>query len=209
MRSYIFKSTIILFLSFIVYTSNAQTAYKQKVEKYTSTWQKMIPRYSKIQFAGSIGLLSIGPGWNYGRNHWETDLLIGLVPRYADKRAKVTLTLKQNYIPWKLSLNEYFSIEPLTCGLYLNTLLDRNFWVSEPDKYPNGYYSFSTRIRSHIFIGERITFNLKSEKYRHKSITFFYELSTCDLYLISAIGNKYLRPRDYLSLSFGLKFQIL
>lgn len=42
-----------------------------------------------------------------------------------------------------------------------------------------------------------------------KSVTFFYEISTCDLYLVSAVQNSYLRPRDYLSLSFGLKFQWL
>ena len=29
------------------------------------------------------------------------------------------------------------------------------------------------------------------------------------MYLISAIGNRYLKPKDYLSLSFGLKMQIL
>ena len=30
-----------------------------------------------------------------------------------------------------------------------------------------------------------------------------------DLYIISAFTNRYLKPRDYLKLSFGLKFQIL
>ena len=48
------------------------------------------------------------------------------------------------------------------------------------------------------------------EKYRKfsKSITAFYEISTCDLYVVSAFNNSYLKPDDYLRLSFGLKFQI-
>ncbi|MCS2917690.1 hypothetical protein NXW71_04920 [Parabacteroides merdae] len=50
---------------------------------------------------------------------------------------------------------------------------------------------------------------LDTKKSWHKSISFFYELSTCDLYLINKIGNGYLKPKDYLSLSFGLKLQIL
>jgi hypothetical protein len=42
-----------------------------------------------------------------------------------------------------------------------------------------------------------------------KQVSLFYELSTCDLYLVSAATNSYLKPKDYLSLSFGLKLQLL
>jgi len=156
-----------------------------------------------------MGILSLGTGWNYGNDHWETDVFLGLVPKNADRHAMATFTFKQNYIPWKINLNEKLSLEPLTCGIYLNTLLDRDFWVRSPNKYPEGYYWFSTRIRSHIFIGERITLNLDRRKWAAKSITLFYELSTCDLYIITAAQNKILKPKDYLSLSFGLKLQIL
>lgn len=187
----------------------ASDPYTRRIQKYTSTWEKLIPRYTKLQFAGSMGMLSVGPGWNYGRNHWETDVLFGLVPRNADRHAMATITLKQNYIPWQLPLGEHFFIEPLSCGLYINTLLDKDFWVKNPDRYPKGYYTFSTRIRMHIFAGQRITLNLQRRNRWNKSLTFFYELSTCDLYLISAVSNQYLKPKDYLSLSFGVKFQIL
>ena len=120
-----------------------------------------------------------------------------------------TLTLKQNYYPWNIHIADKLSFEPLACGVYINTLLDRDFWGKQPDKYPQGYYWFSTRIRNHIFIGERITLKLNPNSSWHKSISFFYELSTCDLYIINAIGNSYLKPKDYLSLSFGVKLQIL
>lgn len=192
-----------------VCSGQAPDPYTRRIQKYTSTWEKLIPRYTKLQFAGSMGMLSVGPGWNYGRNHWETDVLFGLVPRNADRHAMATITLKQNYIPWQLPLGEHFFIEPLSCGLYINTLLDKDFWVKNPDRYPKGYYTFSTRIRMHIFAGQRITLNLQRRNRWNKSLTFFYELSTCDLYLISAVSNQYLKPKDYLSLSFGVKFQIL
>lgn len=177
--------------------------------RYMNSWNKIIPRYSKLQFAGSIGVLSLGTGWNYYRNHWETDVLLGIVPRNVDHNAKITLTLKQNYYPWNIQLSDKLSFEPLACGVYINMLLDREFWGSQPSKYPEGYYWFSTRFRSHVFLGERFTLKLNETKTWHKSISFFYELSTCDLYLINKIGNKVLKPRDYLSLSFGVKLQIL
>lgn len=183
--------------------------YEKRKDLYLAFWESLIPRYSKIQFAGSMGMFSFGGGWNYYRNHWETDVLFGFVPRNADKHAMVTMTLKQNYIPWRVPIGEHFDFEPLSCGLYINTLFDNDFWVKNPDRYPKGYYWFSTRIRHHIFIGERITLKLDPKKFHNKSITFFYEISSCDLYLVNAFTNSYLKPKDYLSLSFGIKMQIL
>lgn len=208
MKWYRFKY-LILFLLFPMTLLAQEGHYEKRVRIYKEFWNNLIPRYSKVQFAGSMGMLSVGGGWNYGKDHWETDIFLGLVPRNADRHAMVTLTIKQNYIPWRVSLNEKISFEPLSCGLYVNTLLDKDFWVINPDKYPDGYYTFSTRIRFHAFLGERITFQLDKKKFHNKSITLFYEISTCDLYLISAIQNSYLKPSDYLSLSFGVKFQIL
>lgn len=130
-------------------------------------------------------------------------------PGNANDHANVTFTLKQNYFPWNIDLGEKVSFEPLCCGIYVNFLFDRDFWAKQPNKYPPGYYWFSTRIRNHIFIGERITLKLNPNSSWHKFHSFFYELSTCDLYIINAIGNSYLKPKDYLSLSFGVKLQIL
>jgi len=208
MKWFCFRYVLLIGICFPTVLS-AQDVYERRVKAYTAFWNNLIPKYTKVQFAGSMGLLSAGVGWNYGKDHWETDLLLGFVPKNADKHAMATFTAKQNYLPWKVSLNEHIMFEPLSCGLYVNTLLDKDFWVINPDRYPSGYYTFSTRVRFHIFVGERITFHLNKQKFPRKSITLFYELSTCDLYLISAVGNRYLKPSDYLSLSFGVKFQIL
>ncbi|MBC8594732.1 hypothetical protein H8744_16100 [Oscillospiraceae bacterium N12] len=187
------------------------TKYDKRVHRYRCHWEKLIPTHTKIQFAGNMGLLSFGTGWDYGKkNQWETDIFLGFIPKYQSKRTKITMTLKQNYMPWSLELGKGFSTEPLSCGLYFNTVFGDQFWVHEPDRYPKGYYGFSSRIRSHIFLGQRLTYDIDPQRrYTAKSITVFYELSTCDFHLISAVTNRYLRPKDYLSLSFGIKLQLL
>ncbi len=53
--------------------------YTKRVTVRERTWQRVIPR-TKVQFAGSMAMLSVGTGWNYYRNHWETDMLLGIVP---------------------------------------------------------------------------------------------------------------------------------
>lgn len=186
--------------------------YDRRVHRYRRHWEALIPTHTKLQFAGNMGLLSIGTGWDYGRrNQWETDLLLGFLPKYDSDRAKLTMTLKQNYIPWSLQIRQSdFDFEPLTCGLYMNTVFGNEFWVHEPDRYPQGYYGFSSKVRFHIFVGQRLTFNIPT-RYRitARAITLFYELSTSDLYVVSAFTNRYLKPKDYLSLSFGIKLQLL
>lgn len=187
-------------------------SYDRRVRRYRRHWAALIPTHTKLQFAGNMGLLSFGFGWDYGkRNQWETDLLFGFVPKYESDKAKATFTLKQNYIPWSLQIKESrFSAEPLACGLYFNTVFGDEFWVSEPERYPKGYYGFSSKVRIHIFLGQRLTYDIDPKRrFTAKALTLFYELSTCDLYLISAATNRYLRPRDYLSLSFGVKIQLL
>lgn len=197
-----------LYAQEITETSDISTSIQQEATPRYLFWDKLVPRYIKGQFAGSIGMFSAGVGWNYGKGHWETDLLLGFIPKKTDRHAMATLTLKQNYLPWKINIDERFDFEPLNCGLFLNTLLDGDFWVKEPDRYPKGYYGFSTKVRIHVFMGERITYKFKRQDKFVKSISFFYELSTSDLYLINAINNSYLKPKDYLSLAFGIKLQI-
>lgn len=196
-----------------IHTSKVRPSrYDRRVHRYRTRWEALIPTHTKLQFAGNMGLLSVGTGWDYGhRNQWETDVLFGFLPKYSSDRAKLTFTVKQNYIPWSFQIKESpFSGEPLTCGLYMNTVFGDEFWVSEPDRYPKGYYGFSSKVRFHLFVGQRLTLAIPS-RYRltAKALTLFYELSTCDLYAVSAFTNSYLRPRDYLSLSFGLKLQLL
>jgi len=190
-------------------TTTRKSRYERQSERYIRTWNSLIPDYSKIQIAGGMGVVSVGVGWDYGRKkQWETDFFIGILPRFSAQAASMTFTLKQNYIPWRYSFGGKWALEPLTTGMYINKLTSRNFWGREPEKYGSSYYRFSTNTRFSIFVGQRLTLGL-SDRFPHRSISFFYEFSTCDLYLISAFSNKSLGIDDILVLSLGLKFQFL
>lgn len=209
---------VIVLFPFICPRANAQvdtttvtaSKYHKRIHRYRTNWERLIPTHTKLQFAGNMGLFSIGGGWDYGkRNQWETDIFLGFLPKYDSQNNKITMTLKQNYMPWSLVLGRGFSTEPLSCGLYFNTVFGDDFWVQEPDRYPKGYYGFSSKIRANIFLGQRVTYEIAPRyRIRAKAITLFYEISSSDLYIVSAFTNSYLRPKDYLSLSFGIKLQL-
>lgn len=179
--------------------------------KHAIRWEHLTPRYTKLQIAGGMGIASFGFGWDYGKNRqWETDLLIGYIPEFSSDRSSFTFTLKQNFIPWKIPLSNSFSFEPLETGLYMNKVFSDSFWAVEPERYNGPYYKFATSIRFSVFLGQRINLHINRQDPIWKSISFFYEVSTNDLYLVSYAGNtKALNLGDILVLSFGLKFQIL
>ena len=188
-----------------------ETIYEKHNCQYRDFWYKLIPNQITAQYAGSIGVASLGFGWHYGKHmNWETDLMLGIVPRYHSEEAKTTFTVKERYIPWHLNISSRWMVEPLTTGLFFNSIFGEGFWSKEPSRYPDRYYGFSTRVRANIFLGQRITYRIPSKK-RHffRSISAYYEFSTCDMYIISGITNKNVKFGDILSFAAGLKLNIM
>ena len=73
-------------------------------------WRRMIPTHVKVQYAGGMGFLSFGAGWDYGRKcQWETDLYLGFLPRSKADKFYVTTTAKQSYIPWSIACGNRFA----------------------------------------------------------------------------------------------------
>ena len=173
-------------------------------------WIRLIPNQFTIQYAGSIGLANLGLGWNYGRGkHWETDLLVGFLPRYYTEHAHATFTIKQRYVPWHCRLSSRWTLQPLTAGLFFNTISGDDFWRNEPDRYPKRYYGFSTKVRSNVFLGQRIRYRIPSRhRLFHTAVSAYYEVSSCDLYIVSKAVNKDYPWSRTLSLAFGLRWEM-
>lgn len=187
-----------------------RSKYDNRVHRYRKSWGALIPTQLVLQTCGNMGLFSFGIGWDYGKHRqWETQLLFGIIPKYDSNSVKMTMTLKENFIPWRVMFKKGWSFEPLECGLYLNTVFGSDFWTRQPSKYENGYYPFSTRIRPNIFIGEQFSKEISVNKRKFiKSFAFFYELSTNDIYTMSFIRNGKAEFWDVFGLSLGLKVQL-
>lgn len=212
----------------------AQTRYEQRIAQLQRKWMKLIPSLGTFQYAGNIGIASIGLGWDYGKNdRWETSLQFGFLPKYHADKADMTFTLRENLIPWSLGLGRrrwaqpatatntlssealpwnrraFISCEPMVFSMFLNTIFDDEFWVHEPEKYNGGdYYRFSSKVRLHFGIGSRVSFNIPKEKRKRcDRASLYYELSTYDLAIISAIPNKKITLNDILCLGVGLQYK--
>ena len=195
-------------------TTDESTKYYTKYEKIRAQrierWTKLIPNQFTLQYAGSIGMLSAGPGWHYGKKeHWETDILFGFLPRYHSERGKFTFTVKERYVPWHCRFGNQWVLQPLTAGVAFNTLSGDDFWRHLTDKYPHNYYWFSTKIRTLIFLGQRIRLDIPSQYRRyHSSITAYYELTTCDFYALSKYSNREYPWSKVISLALGIRWEM-
>lgn len=188
-----------------------KSRYERNRERAEAAWARLIPNQSTLQYAGSIGMFNVGLGWHYGRGeHWETELLVGFVPRFHSGKAHTSFTLKQRYVPWHCPLSRHrWVLEPLTVGLFFNTISGDDFWANQPDRYPKKYYGFSTKVRSHIYLGQRLRFNIPTRHRRsHKAVSFYYEISSCDLYIVSKATNKEFPWSETLSLALGLRWEM-
>lgn len=186
--------------------------YDRRVYRYRKMWNYLIPTQFIVQYAGNMGMISMGMGWDYGNHRqYETNLLFGYLPKFRSSSAKMTMTLKQNFVLWRIPVGHDFHFEPLSFGIYFNTLFGSEFWSKQPKRYPDKYYPFlSTKIRINIFAGQRFTVVVPHNRRKFlKSITAFYEVSTCDIYLRAKVQDGYVSLWDIISLSLGLKFQML
>ncbi len=188
-----------------------ESRYDHRVHRYRRNWSSLIPTQHVLQFCGNMGLFSVGVGWDYGkRGQWETHLLFGFVPKYSSPSAKLTMTIKQNFLPWSTDLSNSWSFQPLQCGIYFNTIFSSDFWTRQPGRYSSGYYPFSTRIRPNIFVGERMTFKVPHNRRKYiKAMSFFYELSATDIGIMKFGYNAKAGFWDVFGLSLGIKAQLL
>lgn len=189
-----------------------ESLYDKRIHRYRKHWAALIPTQFVIQNAGNMGVLSAGIGWDYGkRRQWETDLLFGYIPKHQSTRGKLTITLKENYLPWSIDLRKGWSLEPLQASIYVNTVYGHEFWRSQPGRYPDDYYEFmSTKFRLNVALGQRVTWQIPQNKRKYaKSICLFYEIGTCDLYIRSKFIDHSVLLKDILGLSIGVKLQTL
>ena len=180
-----------------------------------SFWKRITPTVATVQYAGNIAMASAGVGWEYGKDKWLTEALIGYVPRYHYTQSLNTFTLRQHYTPWRITLPVYLwkgtlRFSPLSDGILANIVLfDGDFWTKEPTHHYGGnYYRFSTRVRFAFSLGERLSYDFPESWQRWgEGVELYYEFSAHELGIISAVPNDCIHLRDILSLGIGARWK--
>jgi hypothetical protein len=166
------------------------------------------PEHLVLQTGGGLGMVAGGGGYVFFKDRLETDVLLGYVPkRYANSTLTIT-SLKAMYSPFHLRVADRVQVAPLTVGGYFSythgTINDEL-----KGQYSGDYYWFSTDTRYGALAGGRLTYlgPPVAATGQPRKMSFYYELGSNDLYLLSYFTNRDggLRLGQILTLALGVK----
>ncbi|WP_036821295.1 hypothetical protein [Polaribacter sp. Hel1_85] len=163
-----------------------------------------VPDYVKTQFAGNIGLISVGVGYQLFNEVLYSELLYGFVPESASKADNIHLiTIKNTFPIFRKEIGENLTISPIA-GFTTTLDIGTNSFTTLPSKYPDGYY-FPTAVHFTLFGGALIHKDFKKPKI-FKGVDFYLEFGTVETYLWYAITLKEVDLIDVFSADIGVNF---
>jgi hypothetical protein len=163
-----------------------------------------VPDYVKAQFAGNIGLVSVGAGYQLFDEILYSELLYGFVPKSASKADNIHLiTIKNTFPIFRKKIGENLIITPIA-GIATTLDIGTNSFTTLPSKYPDGYY-FPTAFHFTFFAGALIHKDFKKPKI-FKGVDFYLEFGTVETYLWYALATKEVNLIDVFSADIGVNF---
>lgn len=163
-----------------------------------------IPDHNRLQFAGEIGFISAGFGYNFGKRY-EITFMMGLQNKFfgGSEESIITTSIKNTinlYHP--IVFNKRFSFIP-TLGLSINWGYTNNTFNKLPSHYPESYY-FQNKIHLAPFIGGKLRFDCNKRNCHRRAIELYAELGSLDAYILECIRTDYVSIGDILNLAIGV-----
>ncbi|RZL15020.1 MAG: hypothetical protein EOO89_15115 [Pedobacter sp.] len=193
----VYFSRVSILLLFIGITFNA------KAQKF------LIPEEAIVQYAGSIGYLSVGAGYElFGNKRGNLDINYGFVPESKGGALHI-LTAKFAYRPFVIKIGNFAKIYPFNPGIFIRYTLNNNLGFNfDTVQYPKGYYYFSEAARPHLsFSNEfQLTKGKVLKRTGLKALSIYSEFNTNDYYLINYFQNTTaLSVTDIFKLGIGIR----
>ena len=169
----------------------------------------LIPDDAILQYAGSIGYLSVGAGYElFGNKRGNIDINYGYVPESKGGALHI-VTAKFAYRPFVINISNWAKIYPFNPGVFIRYTFNRNLGFNfDTVQYPKGYYYFSEAARPHLsFSNEfQLTKGKTLERTGLKALSIYSEFNTNDYYLVNYFQNtKALSVTDIFKVGIGIR----
>lgn len=161
-----------------------------------------MPDFLNTQFAGNMGVMSIGAGFQWKAIGYEVALLYGYVPEAYSTKEIHTFTLRNTF-----SLNKQSRDNLHTFGTHMGfgILFDtgnHSSWKL-PDVFPEDYY-FTNSLHASLYLGGSYTY----EGWCFDKVKVYAEIGTLGRYLYYYIKSNNIDNRHVFNLSMGLNFYL-
>lgn len=191
----IISTRLLLLLVFVSVNSFASGNKEAKLTK-----KIFAPDYLNFQYAGNLGLGSIGIGFVSKNEKHNFGLSYGYLPSSVNSvevhtvSAKGAFNFRKHNLSEKASLNAYV-------GTNLLYSITNNTYLKFPGYFPSDYY-FTNAIHLAPFLGIKIGSRKSISKFS------YIELGTLDYYLFNRIKYRRSKFSDSLNLCMGLTFPL-
>jgi hypothetical protein len=160
-----------------------------------------VPDYTKVQFAGNIGLVSVGFGYQFLNNHLYSELLYGYVPASISKAEVIhTITIK-NTFPILNKEYKAITLSPIT-GFTASFETGNNSFLKLHNKYPSGYYG-TNAFHLTLFIGAKAHKDFMKNS-TIKGVDLYFEVGSVDTYIWYVITEKEVQINQIFSSAIGI-----
>lgn len=166
----------------------------------------LFPNHFKIQYAGAIGVISLGAGYNFGSSYEPTLMFGYLGKKFGHSDVKVfTISLKNTFKLWRpFPINSNLRFAPIA-GISVNWGYTNNTFQQLPDHYPEKYY-FQNKIHLAPFVGMRAQYGIKWKRF--DTAAFYFELGSIDAYILEMVRTDYVHLGNILNLALGATLYI-
>jgi len=192
--------TLLLFNILPLLLCSVQTARAQS--KLINT---LIPDQLIMQYAGSIGYISGGIGYNLWKEKSTLSFHFGYVPKNKGGELDIA-AIKLDYKPFTIHIGDQLIFHPINPVAFLSYTFGQEFGFEfDSQVYDKGYYFWSPALREHLGLTSELKI-LGDGSSKIKSISLYVETNTNDLYAINWYHDKKGIPfTDIFRLGFGLK----
>lgn len=198
------KSIASILLILVTVVLNAQDV------EINSIGKSFAPTNIRLQYAGNIGMFSIGPSWQFFKNRLGIGFSLGYVPKFSSNKPIYIASLKAAYTP-NLNFNiKKLIVKPFSFGLVTSyTFGDRFNKYLNHNQYPDGYYWWNTAYRFGLFY--EVEVGLKINSNTTNGLALYFEVSIWDLDIYNYTDNSnynQLSPWSLITLGTGIKWYI-
>lgn len=198
------SKNILVLTIFLLTTCWPLRAQKANLTEHDCTTKKWYsPAYFKIQYAGNIGFMSLGLGYDWWQNKAQSTLLYGYVPETKGNATIHTFTLKNDFRLYSFSIKDKYNLQP-TLGFSLSVEPGQNSYMRIPERFPDEYYAPNC-FYACLNLGLKSNFKLDQERY-FSSIDVYAEFNTLADYVFYNIIAQEHRSNNIGSMALGVNF---
>jgi hypothetical protein len=213
MKNYIFV-IVLVFFTFLPETLLAADISDSDTENNTETEndgsdilinRPRRPTSISFQYAGNLGLFSVGYGKSFFNDHLSLSLIYGYLPSSVNNVEVSTFAFKPlyNLKPLKITDNSYINGYVGACMLRGFT---HNTFVKLAGYYTKGYYQ-PNAIHYTFYVGAKYK-HLTPKSILFNNVSTFCELGTVEYLVWYGLKTRYIDFSDLWNLSFGFNFDI-